>query len=252
MSGLSPSGLQVIVEERGAGGIYLGWGGSGPLTLTNAALTTQRYAAIYTTVGAGIQSVLPGIIMFFVANQALDMTLRFGWPSLELGSSITSPIRTTGATVMRATDVITLNNPPSFGAATTLFGQAIGPPKSPAIILVASDGTINNRCQIHEYQNNSHSAIVSNGTSASDLSSATWFPGVRGKIAMAIADGDHTLVFNGAAPVINNPTYSAGSTFNQVAIGNSPDHFPWDGYIERIAIWPSTRVPNAILRAITT
>ena len=252
MSGLSPSGLQVIVEERGAGGIYLGWGGSGPLTLTNAPLTTQRYAAIYTTVGGGIQSVLPGIIMFFVANQALDMTLRFGWPSLELGSFITSPIRTTGATVVRATDVITLNNPLSFGAATTLFGQAIGSPKNPAIVLVATDGTINNRCQIHEFQNNSHGAIVSGGTSASDLSSAPWLPGVRAKIAMAISDGDHALVFNGAAPVTNNPAYSAGPAFNQIAIGNSPDHFPWDGYIERIAIWPSTRVPNAILRAITT
>ena len=73
MSGLSPSGLQLIVEERGAGGIYLGWGGSGPLTLTNAALTTQRYVTVYTTVGAGIQSVLPGIIVFFIANQALDI-----------------------------------------------------------------------------------------------------------------------------------------------------------------------------------
>jgi hypothetical protein len=84
------------------------------------------------------------------------------------------------------------------------------------------------------------------------LSSAPWLPGVRGKIATAISDGDHVLVFNGAAPVTNNPAFSAGPTFNQIAIGNSPDHFPWDGYIERIAIWPNTRVPNAILRAITS
>jgi len=153
---------------------------------------------------------------------------------------------------VRATDVITLNNPPNFGAATTLFGQAIGSPKNPAIVLVASDGTINNRCQIHEYQNNSHSAIQSNVTSVSDLSGAPWLPGIRGKIAVAISDGDHTLVFNGAAPATASPAYAAGPTFNQIAIGNSPDHFPWDGYIERIAIWPGTRVPNATLRAITT
>ena len=158
-SGIAPSGLQVIVEERGAGGVYLGFGGSGPLPLSNSALTTQRYAAIYTTLSASIQSVLPGIILFFVANQAIDMTLRFGWPSLELGSFVTSPIRTTGSTVVRAADVITLSNPPGFGAATTLFGQAIGAPKNPAIVLVVSDGTINNRCQIHQFLNNSHSAV---------------------------------------------------------------------------------------------
>jgi hypothetical protein len=252
MSGLAPGGLQLIVEERGAGGIFLGWGGGGPLAPTNMALGTQRCTAIYTTLSASIQSVLPGIIVFFVANQALDMTLRLGWPSLELGSFITSPIRTVGTAVARATDVITLNSPPSFGAATTLFGQAIGSPKNPAIVLVASDGTINNRCQIHEFQNNAHSAIESGGTSVSDLGGAAWLPGTRGKIAMTISNGDHALVFNGAAPVAASPLYSAGSTFNQIAIGNSPDHFPWDGYIERIAIWPNTRVPNALLQAITT
>ena len=129
MSGVAPSGLQLIVEERGAGGVFLGFGGSGAVPLTNAALGTQRYAAVYTTLSASIQSIVPGIIVFFVANQALDMTLRFGWPSLELGSFITSPIRTTGTTVVRATDVITLSNPPGFGAATTLFAQAIGSPR---------------------------------------------------------------------------------------------------------------------------
>jgi hypothetical protein len=252
MSGLAPTGLQLIVEERGAGGTFLGFGATGPLALTNAALTTQRWAAIYTTLSASIQSVLPGIIIFFNANQALDMTLRFGWPSLELGSFVTSPIRTAGSTVVRAADVITLSNPPSFGAATTLFGQAIGSPKNPAIVLVVSDGTINNRCQIHEFQNNSHAAIESNGTSVSDLGGPAWPPGIRGKIAVAVSNGDHTLLFNGAAPVAASPPYSAGPTFNQIAIGNSPDQFPWNGYIERIAIWPNTRVPNAILRAITT
>jgi hypothetical protein len=252
MSGVAPSGLQLIVEERGAGSVFLGFGGSGPLTLTNAALGTQRYTAIYTTLSASIQSALPGIIVFFTANQALDMTLRFGWPGLELGSFVTSPIRTTGSAIVRAADVITLSNPPIFGAATTLFGQAIGSPKNPAIVLVISDGTINNRCQIHEFQNNSHSAIESNGTPGSDLGGAAWLPGIRGKIAMAISNGDHALVFNGAAPIAASPPYSAGPTLNQIAIGNSPDQFPWDGYIERIAIWPNTRVPNASLRAITT
>jgi hypothetical protein len=252
MSGVAPSGLQLIIEERGTGGVFLGWGGGGSLTLTNAPLATQRYTTIYTTVNASIQSALPGIIVFFVANQALDMTLRFGWPSLELGNFVTSPIRTTGTTVFRATDVITLSNPPGFGAATTLFAQAIGSPKNPAIALVASDGTINNRCQVHEFQNNLHSAIESNGTSISDLGGPAWPPGVRGKIAMAISNGDHALVFNGAAPVTASPLYAAGSTFNQIAIGNSPDHFPWDGYIERIAIWPNTRLPNGLLQAVTT
>jgi hypothetical protein len=252
MSGVAPSGLQLIVEERGAGGVFLGFGGSGAVPLTNAALGTQRYAAVYTTLSASIQSIVPGIIVFFVANQALDMTLRFGLPSLELGSFITSPIRTMGTTVVRATDVITLRNPPGFGAATTLFAQAIGSPKNPAIVLAASDGTINNRCQVHKFQNNSHGAIESNGTSLSDLGGPAWPPGVRGKIAMAISNGDQTLVFNGAAPVNAGPPYSAGLALNQIAVGNSPDQFPWDGYIERIAIWPNTRVPNTILRAITT
>jgi hypothetical protein len=252
MSGLSLTGLQLIIEEHGAGGAYLQWSGNGPLQLTGAALGTQRYAAVHTTSSASIQSVLPGIIMFFVANQTLDMTLRFGWPCLELGSFVTSPTRTAGTAVVRAADLVTLSRPPSFGAVTTLFGQAIGSPKNSGTVLVVSDGSISNRSQIHKFQNNAHSAVETNGVLGSDLGGAVWLPGLRGKIAMAIANGDHALVFNGAAPVTASPPYSAGPTFNQVVIGNSPDQFPWNGYVERVAIWPNTRVPNAVLQAITT
>ncbi len=251
MAGINPDGLQLIVEERGAGGTFLRFGASGALTPTGAPLGTQRYAAIYTTVNASIQSILPGMILFFAPNQALDVTLRFGWPGLELGGFITSPIRTSSAVVVRNADAVTLANPPSLGTATTFFAQAIGVAKNPAIILVASDGTINNRCQIHEFQNNAHGLVETKGGITSDLGGAQWLPGVRGKIAMAIAGGDQALVFNGAAPITASPTYSAGPLFNQVEIGNSPDQFPWNGYIERIAIWPTTRVPNSSLQAIT-
>ncbi len=251
MAGINPAGLQLIIEERGAGGTFLTFGGGGALTPTGAALGTQRCTTIYTTGNASIQSVLPGMIFFFAPNQALDLTLRFGWPVLELGGFVTSPIRTSGVVAVRNADVVTLSNPPPFGAATTLFAQAIGAAKNPGIVLVASDGTINNRCQIHEFQNNAHGLVETNGGIPSDLGGAQWSSGVRGKIAMAIASGDQALVFNGAAPASDSPAYSAGPALNQVEIGNSPDQFPWNGYIERIAIWPTTRVPNSILQAIT-
>ena len=47
MSGLAPSGLQLIVEERGAGAVFLEFGGSGPLTPTNTALGAPLHGNLH-------------------------------------------------------------------------------------------------------------------------------------------------------------------------------------------------------------
>src|SRR5262249_6300419 len=61
---------------------------------------------------------------FAVTNgQAVDLTVRIGWPQLELGSFATSPIRTTGGAAARASDVVTLGSSPMFGTSFSFFAQ---------------------------------------------------------------------------------------------------------------------------------
>jgi len=72
-------------------------------TPTNAALRTQRVTL--TRVLGTTTSV--GNLIRITTSGAADFTLRVGLPQLELGNTITSPIKTSGATVTRAADRLT-------------------------------------------------------------------------------------------------------------------------------------------------
>lgn len=77
-------------------------------TVTGAALRTQRIQVSRTNANAGTTFEQ---IRFLITPSATawDFTLRFGLPQLELGNTITSPIKTSGATVTRAADRLTYN-----------------------------------------------------------------------------------------------------------------------------------------------
>lgn len=75
-------------------------------TVTGAALRTQRIQVTRTNINAGTTYEQMRFLITPSAT-AWDFTLRFGLPQLELGNTITSPIKTSGATVTRAADRLT-------------------------------------------------------------------------------------------------------------------------------------------------
>lgn len=75
-------------------------------TVTGAALRTQRIQVSRTNANAGTTYEQMRFLITPSAT-AWDFTLRFGLPQLELGNTITSPIKTSGATVTRAADRLT-------------------------------------------------------------------------------------------------------------------------------------------------
>ena len=103
-------------------GSFTGLGGTGPRVyefpgvaqtttdirsvVTGAALRTQRIQVIRTNVNAGTTNEQMRFLITPSAT-AWNFTLRFGLPQLELGNTITSPIKTSGATVTRAADRLT-------------------------------------------------------------------------------------------------------------------------------------------------
>jgi hypothetical protein len=103
-------------------GSFTGLGGTGPRvyefpgvsqttvdirsTVTGAALRTQRVTVSRTNINAGTTFEQMRFLITPSAT-AWDFTLRFGLPQLELGNRITSPIKTSGATVTRAADRLT-------------------------------------------------------------------------------------------------------------------------------------------------
>jgi hypothetical protein len=224
--------------------------GSGPLGL-------QRFT-VSNTVG-GTNNLENAVIIWSFNNGAnVNNTTRFAWPTQELNAPITSPIRTTGSIVQRNTDLILLNPLPSFASnMQTIFAQVITSLKTPAVALALSDGTTGNRAALHLFQGNPfyHGIVTSGGvnTNQNDINTGTVATGVRAKFALATQNNDQALCVNGG-PIVTGVVqpYTAGSAFNEVQIGDSPDNFPYDGLIERIGIWASARISNPGVQGITT
>jgi hypothetical protein len=220
------------------------------LTWTAAALTTTwtRFSVSQTLANPtfGIQIVTSGDVIAVDFNQ------------LEAGTFATSPILTTSVAATRAADVVTMNSPPAFGTAYTIFGK--GTPQAPAALaqnqylVSASDGTNNNRFSIFRNQSNSlaTAVIVASGVnSGAPGNQGACTINVSSQIAMAGAPSDQAFVRNGQAATTSAVAIPAP---NSIQIGVRPDSgalTQWNGYVERIAIWPTQRLPNVTLQALT-
>jgi hypothetical protein len=184
---------------------------------------------------------------------AVDITLRIGWPQLELGAFVTSPIRTTTVAVTRAADVVTIAG---FGTwftagAGTIFADGIAHATQVLTnaVLQIDDGTVSNRL-----------ILIIDGTG--DVSAATILTASAGqtaftgnaaagynKTAMAYATNDAAFSLNGATAQTDAlVTLPAGLTTARLGsnIGS-----PWSGYLRRVSYW-NTRLTNAQLQALTT
>lgn len=226
---------------------------------TSAALSTQRFTNIFTVGQATAAFLMPVLQLNTNNGAAVNITLRIGWPQLELGAFVTSPIRTTAAAVTRAADVITLTSPPVFGAAYSMFVK--GTPQTSGAVAIAqnplsiSDNSNNNRFVARRNGTpfGEHLVLVTGGAVNinADMSTAVW-GNVSGKIAFAGAAGDQKAAFNGT---LDTNSYASAMPVgvNTVYIGASATGDTWwNGFIERIALWPTTRITNTQLQQITT
>lgn len=177
---------------------------------------------------------------------------------LEAGIFGTSLIVTAAATATRAADVITLTSPPAFGAAYSMFAkgtpQASGATVAAQNPLSISDNSNNNRFVARRNGTpfGEHLVLVTGGAANinADMSTAAW-GNVSGKIAFAGAAGDQKAAFNGT---LDTNSYASPMPVgvNTVYIGTSATgDVWWNGFIERIALWPATRITNTQLQSIT-
>jgi hypothetical protein len=262
-------GAGLLVEESRTNSLL---NSTAPVTQTTASLGTGGYtlwvngsgsaavsAGSATITGAG--SATNGTPLIFTVTVAGTVTVTVTGSlnafQLENGASATSLIPTTGAAATRAADIITLTSPPVFGSAYTLFGK--GMPQSPAAYtisqgVVAINNGLNNRLELS--RNNSNGNFLGFNASASVGNvignGPVWTQNVSGKLAVTSAASDQASSFNGGA--VSTGAFSLPVGVNAVSIGNQGDNASqlFNGFVERIAIWPSARVPNAQLQSITT
>lgn len=172
---------------------------------------------------------------------------------LEAGTFGSSLIVTAGATATRAADSITVTNFPIFGTTYSLFGK--GTPYAPTgftsnqLLLQVSDGTNNNRALIFRLNASGNAAAqtITGGVQTSMLPGVAWAAGASGKLSVGVQDAAAGTSFNGGAVAAGAGTLPVGP----LTIISVSTALAWYGEIERFALWPNARLPNADLQRLT-
>jgi hypothetical protein len=230
--------------------------------ITGAALGTQRFNATRTitqTTGVITQKV---INVNIGSGVAVDITIRIGWPQLEQwNTSVTtvggasSPIRTTGTAATRAADVVTApvaGNPGAFTVAAVAQTPQIAMAGNQALAVV-SNGTNNERGNLYRQTGGNTKLSVNSSTgSVGPIGSATVAAGTRFAIAGAFVPSDKALSVNANGPDTSVTANGYPTSVTQTNIGTFADgSAPWNGYIERLAIYPY-RAANSNLQQLST
>lgn len=230
---------------------------------TSGALGLSRRNLTVTASDAATAFITSELLISVTSGAAIDATFRIGWPQLELvgaGGVASSPIRTTSAAVTRASDVLAGRALPSLGSAMTLLFK--GTPFSTtayanqgALSINVADGTNNNRVVLYRETTTGAArclAIVAGVAQGAPASAGTWAQSTSRKLVGALAANDCAASFNGGA-VVTSSSNSMPSGLNAVNPGVTGGAFgsSWEGYIERIAIWPGVRLSNADLQRLS-
>jgi hypothetical protein len=183
----------------------------------------------------------------FTNGAAVDVTIRFYLPQLELGAFATSPIITTGAAGTRGADVPVLTLPDS--AAYTIVADGFGSPGTTTAILTSRDDTTsNNRIQI-----GNAGQVITYGATAGGVAeffvttATTSIPSF--KAAVRVAVNNAAVAINGA--IVQTDTVFAVPATTRLAVGiDRFNNTPFNSYIRRVQILP-TAISDAQLQALT-
>jgi hypothetical protein len=251
------SGYFLKIRELTAGGATIVDDLSSLLSLTSSLV---RQSFVQTLGGGGtVAFVRPFMSLNYNVGANVNFTLRIGWPQLELGASVSSPIRTTNTAVTRNADVNTLRVSPTYGTSQTVFmsGSRFAPNSysSQSTGFTASDGSSNNRIigGAAGSTQTTFGTLTVGGTGSTTSTGVVWTQNTFGKMALMVGPSDQATTFNGAAPTTAAPALTPITGYTQFNLGaNQSSAAQWNGYISRLTVMPTTRETNAVSQTITT
>lgn len=226
-------------------------------------ISWQRISATITNNNASTAFIRTSIVSNTITSgTALNVTFRIGWPQLELGASATSPIRTTSAAVTRAADVVTVTSPPVFGSSLSVFGK--GTPLAPttyasnqALIEVSSGADANRvnlaRVAASAFFNGFIAANSSTLLNSGGSGGTAWTQNLSAKGAVGQSIGSQAAISSLSAGVGTAASSTAFSApISVINIGSRrTSTLQFNGFVERIAVWPNARLSNDDLQRLT-
>jgi len=219
------------------------------------ALGLNRYSKT-ATAPANTAYVQPLIIFITTNGVAVDITLRIGWPQMELGAFATSPIRTTNAAATRNADVVSIASTAATLLQTLTFsGLVVGSGtaavqttnSTPTYVLLDLDGYNNNTpAYIHE-NNPSYMFTYATSGPALQVPYGSGDMDALTRVAFGYSGSGRSIVVNDSLVTTDAKPLSAAT---DTQLGSGGGAHQYGGYFQRLALW-STRLPNVALKALT-
>jgi len=249
----------VLQNDERSASAYIRSNSSSALTVTGAALSTQRSFFAATLSGGGTVAFVVPYILLSLSGAAIDITLRIGLPQLELGAFATSVIPTTTTALTRAADVASVNTLSPWYNATegTLYaeGTLLGGVAATFPYMAALVGAAPNNDSIGVLWT-ATAGLMRFGVRAGAVSQADFGAGTAKsanssyKVAGRYAANDVQAAFDGTLGTQDTtatvPTIAALSLGG--AVGFQPAANTW---LRRITYYPR-RLSNAELQTLTT
>lgn len=210
--------------------------------------TFKRISRTYTTNNASTAFVRPVAAQIGITNgAAIDFTIRIGWPQLELGPVATSPIVTTGSTVTRSADTLTVSGTPFASFYNQLGGtwyldvatSDTAATSRGVMALEAAASSSTNLLQV--FRQLDSQGVVQGLTAGVNQftigSGATWTTTQARKMAIRHSLNDVTFVTDGA--LHSTDTSASLATVDQMRVGTTSGGFNIGNMrFRRLAYWP--------------
>lgn len=212
----------------------------------------QRLVGTTTSGASGAVNPIPVVRFTAAAGQIVYVTA----PQFEAGAFATSFIASSGGAGTRFADSVRTTIP-NIVSALTLYGQAVLPFAVPASTfpnaVALDDNTFNEIAELATNNSLNHRVTVRslNATQWDVPTGGAIVVGAREKWAIAVAAADYASAVNGAI----GATQASGlfPVVNQLQIGARASGVgPYNGYIERTAVWVNNRQSNAFITWTTT
>lgn len=259
-------GSGLLIEESRVNQLF---NSTAPVTQTTPSLATGTYtlwvngsgsalASGNTATITGAASASNGSPNTFVVTVlgTVDITVTGSLNAFqcELGSFGTSLIVTAGATATRAADVITLSNTPfTTWSSLSMYAKVNLPQLNTAIqyrVLTVANAAVTDEVQI---RNNGSAFWLLADTAGTSVSVASSFSTGVNTIAAAVTTGDAAIGFNGGTVATGVNGAMPSGTPSKVTLGGSAITAARliNGYLQRIALWPTIRLSNGMLKIIS-
>lgn len=228
---------------------------SAAITLASSGAFGQARKSVIGTLPANSARLTSFLLVQGLSTGApLDVTIRIGWPQLELGAYVTSPIRTTSATVTRGFDTITVKSFSKWFVGTygtlyadaTLAGATSG--EFPGVVGFRSGGSGLTGFFFNGSTGNGNGIVRDDASvTQASLQIVSAAAATAHKLAMAWRANDVAAVADGGT-VQADASVTLITTLSELNLGRN-DNFS-SGYLRRVAYAPQRRT-NAQLQAIT-